>query len=257
MPSPTSVSENDLLNAIRRYLEGEFRLSEACKSIGLGAPRFKQEMASRGFRVRTPSEGQALRHVRDADTPWKRRFAAAAKEGRESWVYSDANRERFRAYGASRKGKAGAPRTDLQLDRRAAAHERALLKVSPVALTFRDMLSTRGLPAILEKAAGRYNIDIAAGRIAVEVHRYSFNPLGPTRLRERKRTHYLCNRGWLVCYVWVRPADSFLLTDNAADYVVALAEAAERTPSLAGEYRVVRGSGELFATGRGDGDELA
>lgn len=257
MPAPSSVSEDDINDAIQRYLKGEGRILEIAKSIGVGAPRFKREMEARGFRVRTKSEGQALRHVRDVDTPWKARFTAASARAREGWVYSDANRERFSQLGREKTiANQGRKPTDRQLSLRSEAHQRGLLKLSPLAVDLQAMLEARGLATTLEQASGRYNIDIAVSPVAVEVHRYSFNPLGATRLHERKRTNYLCNRGWLVCYVWIRPRQ-YLLTDDAADYVVSLAEEAKRDPSLIGEYRVIRGTGELFATGRGDGNELA
>jgi len=256
LPVPGSAN-TDIDDAIRRYMEGELRLSKAAKAAHMSAGRFKQCLAERGMRVRTPSEGQALRHVRDADSEWKQRFTQASATTRERWVTSEANRERFRQLGreASVKNRGHVP-SESALKLRSDSHQRGLLKVSPAAIRLNDWLLLRGAETTMEAASGRYNIDIAVGSVAVEVHPYSFNPLGPTRLRERQRTRYLCNRGWLVLYVWIS-ARSYTLDEVTADYIVALAESAKRDPSLVGEYRVIRGTSELVATGRGDGDELS
>jgi hypothetical protein len=244
-------------DAIGRYLKGELRIAEAAKLVHVSAGRFKAAMAERGLSHRSPSEGQALRHARDPE--WSRSFREAGRAEREKWVTSDRNRARMSALGAKQgKSNRGRIADQQSVNRRAESHERALLKVSPLALDFQKMLTERGVDTVLEKAAGRYNIDIAIGdTIAVEVHRYSFNPLGPTRIRERHRTRQLCDAGWLVCYVWARPTDSFRLDASAADYVVTLEQLAESNPSMRGEYRVIRSTGQLLTAGRGDGNELA
>lgn len=255
MPVRTSVSDSDMDHAIKVYLKGELRLSHAARLVHVSTERFKAELAMRGLRARTQQEGQISRHALGHGVE---NFQAAGKVAREIWINSDVNRARMaelgRAHGPT---NVKATRTETAREQRSLAHQRALLKVSPLALDFERMLIERGATTTLEKAAGRYNIDIAVGPIAVEVHRYSFNPLGPTRIRERKRTHELCKRGWLVCYVWARPADEFRLDGSAADYVISLAKLAKTSPSACGEYRVIRSTGELFSTGRGDGDELS
>jgi hypothetical protein len=112
-------------------------------------------------------------------------------------------------------------------------------------------LSQRGYAGVLEQAVGRYNVDIGIAPIAVEVEVTPGNPLKSPRLR--KRLGYLCDRGWLVVYVWVTRYG--FMDEGAANYVAALCDAAKSDPSLVGEYRVIRGTGELIASGRPDGDE--
>lgn len=251
------VAPLDMDDAIRRYLAGEGGLLKIASSLGISNSALKTELRRHGLAPRTQGDAAKNRHVRDAGTEWSENFRAAARRNRERWQatpeFTEASsRGRERAWGANR----GSKHTEKHKAARARTHERLRLKVSPYALTLNGWLRDRGIPTAMEFAVGRYNVDIASFPVAVEVHAYSFNPLGSTRWRERQRTRYLCDRGWLVIYVWIS-ARAFVLNEASADYVVSLVEEAKRDPSLVGEYRVIRGTGEFVSAGRPDGDEWA
>ena len=65
------------------------------------------------------------------------------------------------------------------------------------------MLQQRGVECKPQFPVGKYNIDIACGSVAVEVHRHSGQPHRRPILRER--IEYLINNGWSVMYVWISP----------------------------------------------------
>lgn len=254
MPTAASVSPADFDDAIQRYIRGEGRIMDIAKSIGVGVDRFHREMLARDIPIRRRSEAQSLRYARDAGTEWRKRFNESARKARTEWINSEANKKRMselgKSYGPRNKGRIA---SEQSVNNRAIAHERHMLKVSPQAIVFNQWLIDRGLQTTMEKACGRYNIDIAIGSVAVEIHPYSFMPLGRMRTREHERTRYICDRGWLLCYVWIS-ARGYILAESAADYIAALVKEAEANPALIGEYRVIRGTSEFVTGGRFNGD---
>lgn len=105
-----------------------------------------------------------------------------------------------------------------------------------------SMLSTRGWFADMQCAAGQYNIDLAFGRTAVEVHRQCRHPYAYERLE--KRTVDLIEHGWTVLYVWIKvvtePYRAEPLTDRCADTVADLLA----NPSQIGRRHVIRANGD-------------
>jgi very-short-patch-repair endonuclease len=105
---------------------------------------------------------------------------------------------------------------------------------------FAGWLAERGVRVIPQLAVGRYNIDLAAWPVAVEIHLKPGNPLrhGPTM----ERIKYLASEGWRVLYVWSKRGK---LTEAAAADVVRWLW----LPGDAGDYRVIRGTAEFVAEG--------
>jgi very-short-patch-repair endonuclease len=110
------------------------------------------------------------------------------------------------------------------------------------------LLEARGYKPLQQAIIDRYNIDLLLPAVVVEVHWQTGHPF--YRAHDRKRLEYLTNSGWNVIYIWVTPPHP--LTDTAADYIVAFQKQTRGNPSGIGEYRVIRGTGELVASGRGN-----
>ena len=118
-----------------------------------------------------------------------------------------------------------------------------------------DAIIDRGLHAIPQHPVRGYNIDIAVGTLAVEVHSETSYPhQSGVVARRYERIKYLADRGWHSIYVMSRNG---LLVGPVTDEVVALLDLAERDPSAVGEYRVVRGSGELTSFSIDNFDQVA
>ena len=110
------------------------------------------------------------------------------------------------------------------------------------------MLVDRGYTPQRQVVVGRYNIDIVIPAVAVEVHWRSDHPF--RRAFDRQRIKYLTELGWHIIYIWIDA--NHPLTDDAANYIIAFAQVAQRNPAGIGQYRVVRGSGEIVTEGCGD-----
>jgi very-short-patch-repair endonuclease len=107
------------------------------------------------------------------------------------------------------------------------------------------MLISRGLPTEAQRPVEGYNIDIACGPVAVEVHVCASSPLASAKLR--KRIEKLLELGWSVIYVWINKYST--LRESAADEIVTFHKVAKSNPSAPRQYRVIRGSGETVLTG--------
>lgn len=115
-------------------------------------------------------------------------------------------------------------------------------------------LAERGEVAEHQLPVGTCNVDIAIGRLAVEIDRGGFNPF--TYARSRQRLEYLRDRGWWTLSVAVSPRTNVFLP-AVADQVVALLKLTRRDPAPTREHRVVRGCGELAAHCGDDFDNVA
>jgi transposase len=135
--------------------------------------------------------------------------------------------------------------------RKAETCERLQLHISPVETLLADMLRERGIPLIQQKAIGPYNVDIATGAVAVEV----FGGGWHNTRREGERLRYLFDRGWDVVIIWV-DARNAPLTPAAAEYVISHLQFRKSNPTAPRCYRVIRGTGQLLATGSANSDDL-
>lgn len=114
-------------------------------------------------------------------------------------------------------------------------------------------LGQAGIEFVSQAAVDGYNIDILCGNLAVEVHPYKAGPLISTqRLR---RTVKLLSSGYSVLYIWLH--DGHLPSRKCLDNLVAFCDIASRNPSPLGQYRVIRGDGEIYSRASADIEDLA
>jgi very-short-patch-repair endonuclease len=146
--------------------------------------------------------------------------------------------------------------TEESLCKRAITRERRQVQIDPNETALAEWMRRRGIGGLVQqKAIGRYNCDIAATPVAVEVFGGNWHAYGQHGARLDRRTRYILDAGWDVMLVW---ANTVLhpLTEVVADEVVSFVEAARRRPPGPREYRVVWGTGQLIAAGSADDDQL-
>jgi hypothetical protein len=218
----------DEAEMVARYLAGESENALA-EAYGCSRTAIRRRLLQAGVEPRNCSEGMYARMA--GMTPQERsRLAQASHEASRGRVHTLAEREKV-ARGIECKGVTAG-------------------NVSPAEVMFSDMLSRRGLEVIHQKAVGPYNVDLAAGSVAVEIlgggwHRSK---------RHGERLRHILDAGWDVIYIWVsvqRP-----LTAGAAEYVVSHCQFRDRNPSAPRCYRVIRSSGEFITGGSADSDDI-
>lgn len=134
-----------------------------------------------------------------------------------------------------------------ELFARARMRERTLSHASPREGVFGKHLAGRTHEVTPQKAVGPYNVDFAVGPVAVEVLGGNWHAYKP---EHAQRTPYLLNAGWHVLFVWdLKKAP---LCIEAAEYVLAWAQQASGNPAAVRQYRVIRGDGQLAASGSAD-----
>lgn len=125
-------------------------------------------------------------------------------------------------------------------------------KVGAFEELFIDELKRRGFEPIPQKAVDVYNIDIAVGDTAIEIH---FSPVHPhNHIMYRKRIMKLLELNWNVIYIKITK-DVFI--DVATDDICRFIDTTQSNKSSICQYRVIRGTGEFIASGRLDGNELS
>jgi len=116
-----------------------------------------------------------------------------------------------------------------------------------------EIFKSRGIKTVPQKAIGKYNIDFAVGRVAVEVTGRNRKP--GRHAIYKKRVKYILNSGFSLVYVWAN--STFPIQEGAADYIISLNKKISGDPSLIGKYWVIRRDGKLLATGGLDSNDFA
>lgn len=261
-----------LNDAVALYVAGK-TLREAAAIVGISESPIGRELKRRGItgrsrRLPTNREAVDAYIAGESEQAVARRFGMdrgvlrrqlieAGVEGIRS--YSEAQKiraqrmtieERKRNVAAANAAVRGKPVPEGRLVKAAQAREAAAVVGSAGEALMLRMLAD--LEPVPQKAVGRYNVDLAVAPVAVEVlggewHGYKRHHL--------TRSKAILNAGWVMLFVW--NTQTYPLAGGAADYAVALVEQARRDPSLVGQYRVIRGDGELVAEGSADDDHLA
>lgn len=217
---------------VREYREG-LSVLELSKIYDIARLSIDALLADQGVAKRTPGEQQIIRNA--SLTPEQRKANAAA----------------------AHEAKRGRPNSEDALERAAVArHRDGTAHVGPSELLMARWLTDRGLPTSPQVPVGKYNCDIGIGdRFAVEMFGGNWHSTGDHARREPERAEYVMGRGISLCYVWDQRRCR--LQEAAADQVVSYFQLASLDPSPLGQYWVIRGDGELLATGRGQLDHGA
>jgi len=134
----------------------------------------------------------------------------------------------------------------------AKAKEKSLSKACDMELLFIREFEKLGLVVTPQKAFGPYNIDIAIGSTAIEIHGTSCHPHNNPYFR--KRIVSLLKGGWHVIYV---KAACKIDANRTARQVSRMIDLIKSEKSGVRHYGVVRGSGQFVAGGCLNSDDLS
>lgn len=164
--------------------------------------------------------------------------------------------DRSKAAKAAHDAVRGMKRSEEELAKRALTREARQTHVSAYEKRLAAMLRKRGVDPICQKAIGRYNCDMAVHPVAVEIFGGGWHWTGAHFERTEDRLRYFLDSGWHVLMIHIESRRA-PLTAAIADYIVSYVEKVRSDPSTIREYRVVRGAGDLLASGRADDDKLS
>ena len=163
--------------------------------------------------------------------------------------------QRLQLTEAAHAAKRGRPNSDEALERSAQTRQRTRHHESRLEAHMAAMLNQRGIDTVAQQAIGRYNCDLGAAPVAVEIFGGNFHWHGRHLARLPKRSHDLFDRGWDILVIWAETR--WPLSPRAADYASAYIERRRREPTAIREYRVIRGDGELVAQAGPESDDRA
>lgn len=215
--------------AVTAYLSGVSELGVS-EMLGVSRSCVRKALQKSGVHVRSQSESESLK--------WSK--MTADQRARQVEKAHEASRNESRES------------IDLRLKKSANSKELSLAKVGFLELEFFEALKARGVVTVPQLAYGRYNIDLAIGHTAIEIHATTANP--HTTAFYQKRVVNLLKGGWNAIYI---KCIGKISLDRAADKVCELVNISERDKTVAGQYWMVRGSGDLVSHLCLDGDELS
>lgn len=135
--------------------------------------------------------------------------------------------------------------------KQAKTKEATLSKVGALEAEFIEALGHEFEVVTPQKAVGPYNIDIAIGNTAIEVHINTSHP--HSHPYYTKRIVKLLKAGYNVIYIKI---GSQAFVHRAAKQICALINATQWDKSNIRQYWMIRGTGELVTVGRLNGDQL-
>ena len=155
--------------------------------------------------------------------------------------------ERKRIASAANKAKRGLANTPEMLHKRALAHKRF---IGIGEAQFAMILRLHNVPVVEQEPFLSYNLDIGCGNIAVEIHTQTASPLTS---KFRKKLMDCLKAGKSMVYVWIDPR-KFLISNKCYKNLVSIVQEASTNPPSRSKYWVIRGTGELYASGSFDSD---
>lgn len=215
----TKVNADDI---IREYNSGK-SVKALANQFGVSRGVIVQRLHSAGIQQRNRSESMYLRMSQTAPDE-RKRLAKAANE--------------------AKRGLANSPE---MLRKRALAQKRF---IGMFEQEFIEAIEKAGIPTTPQEPFLSYNLDIGCGNIAVEIHTQTASPLSP---RFIKKLVDCVNAGKSMIYVWINPKRKILLP-ACYDEVISILQSFRLNPPVDSQYWVVRGTGEVYASGSFYGD---
>lgn len=213
----TNVNANDIIAA---YQSGK-SVKAVAEQFGVSRSVVLQRLHTAGIKQRNRSEAMYLR------------MSQTSQEERKKLAH------------AANVAKRGLKNTPEMLHKCALAHKRF---IGAFEQEFIDAISAAGILVAPQEPFMSYNLDIGCGNIAVEIHTQCASPL-TTKFFERLMN--CVQAGKSMIYVWISPRN-FVATPECYENVISIIKGFRSSPPVQSKYWVIRGTGELYATGSFD-----
>ena len=229
VPRRNGMIDFDRKAAISFYVSGNSENATA-KKFGVARTAIRGMLLRNNIHIRSQSEAEALK------------WSKMTKEERINQVK--------KAHQAAKNRSPEAVRNIML--KSAKTKEKTLSKVGYLEMEFIKEFEKLGYRCKPQKAVDVYNIDIAIGNTAVEVHVKENNP--HVKVTDRKRIKYLLKSGWNVIYIKIT---SDVSVKVAANKVSAMINHIKTNKPSVGQYGMIRGTGQLVTSGCLNGNKLS
>lgn len=236
----------DVDKLVREYMGGD-ALRTLARRYGVDPLTIRKHLRRAGVETRDGSTANAVAWQRPGV---RERYVAAARAYADSLTPEERHAIGMRAHPPGRIYTKNRHWREVN----AAVREQRSWIIGRGEAELGEWLGELGLEVVPQLPVEGYNLDFGSFPLAVEVHTQSTHPLNARRPAYRRLVK-LTDLGWNVVFVWMGQAHEDICRAAAED-VVAFHERTHRDPSTPGQYRVIRGSGEFVAEGRGDLDKF-
>lgn len=284
---PRKLPPFDMDDLIGRYQAGE-SMKSLTSMFDLSPSYIRKQMSKRGI-ARTRAEADALRSANATGPVWTteairlyesgmsqaeigavvgkhqatvstvlRKYAEtrdASEAGRLQWAKLSPIERRLQTQAAHHAVR-GKTRTLDDLERRALGKQLAQSHATEQERHLASALNNLGIDTVLQQAVSKYNLDIGASPVAVELFGGGWHAYGRHAARMPQRIEDIANAGWNMLIVWDLNWKSFDQAAVAHD-IAAYVEQSRRDPTFRRQYRVIWGDGEFYSAGSVDDDHLA
>lgn len=207
---------------VREYLAGK-SVKALSQELGIARSGIALRLKDRGITPRNRSESMYNR-MKQTSSEERQRLTNAAHEAKRGYINSPETRHKMA----------------LCRNKRTGMFEKEFI----------SCLSNNGVPVFPQEPFLAYNLDIGCGNVAVEIHKQTGSPLAGKFL---KKLMDCIHAGKNMIYVWINP-QKIRFSDACYDKIVSLVKFINANPPERCKYWVVRGTGELYASGSFDGE---
>jgi len=203
-------------------------------------------------KVEGVSRGTVTRWLQEAGI--QKRGMSAAGKMRASLMTRE---ERVQQVAAANAAVRGSAKSDIMKIRTILGRQKAAMDGtwhrSQGETALGQFFGDQGVKFVPEQAVAGYNVDFGIEPVAVELLGGSWHAAPSRVLFHRQRSEAIFNAGWSLIFIWSTsyyPANRF-----GYEKVVELVDELSADPAPRGQYRVIRGDGDLVASG-GKGDDF-
>ena len=200
------------------------------KKLGFSRQVIRRRLIENGVHIRNQSEAETLKWSQMSDKERSNQVEAANEKIRNMPKEFHIN----------------------QAIKQAKTKQKTLSKVGDLEMIFKERFEEKGFEVIPQKAVYVYNIDLAIRNTAIEIHVNSAHPHSHSYYR--KRIVELLKRDWNVIYIKIL---SDLSIKRATEKVCRMINLIESDKANVCQYGVIRGSGQLIASGCLNGDKFS
>lgn len=137
----------------------------------------------------------------------------------------------------------------------AKARENALVGISETEIKFSKLMEQSGISFKQQTAIGPYNCDFTIGKVAIEIFGGCWHWYGYHLSMVDKRFRYILNSGLHILVM--SDYGGVPIGQDSLSYMVSYLDFLSRHPTMTREYRVIRGAGELIASGSVNDDKIS
>lgn len=169
-----------------------------------------------------------------------------SEAGKLNWksMTTDQRKEQVSAAHAATLGRK--PTFD-ELCKRAIGCEINQTGISELEIEFSKLMEKAGISFKQQTAIGPYNCDFTVGPVVVEIFGGNWHWYGNHLARVDKRFRYIMNHGFHL--LAITNYGGIPIGEDSLSYLISYLNFIGRNPTMTREYRVVRGAGELIASG--------